>query len=79
VIEELIKCIIITLTLLIKLYKHGDIDYKTFKLNVEQKIIFLSENNDVMNKMSDSNNSMEILKECQFILNIKKDDNVFCS
>jgi hypothetical protein len=79
VIEELIKCIIITLTLLIKLYNHGDIDYTIFKLNVERKIIFLRENNDTLNKMSDSNNSKEILKECEFILNIKKDDNVSCS
>lgn len=77
--EEIIKCIITTLTLLIKLYNHGEIDYTTFKLNVEQKKIFLRENNDTLNKMSDSNNSKEILKECQFILNIKKDDNVFCS
>jgi hypothetical protein len=77
--EEIIECVTVILSLLIKLYNDEKIDKLAFREYAQVKMEFLNENYDILKKMKKEENAEIILKQCRLILNINSSDDMFCS
>lgn len=66
--EMLISSVVLTLKLLIKLYNSDEIDYSTFRKNIELKLTFLKTNINNIISIEDRADAKNVINECEFIL-----------
>lgn len=75
--QQLTKSVLLAMTLILRLYNTGAIDYIRFRDNSEIKIIFLKKNLNKINSIEDRECTRKILKEYENILK-HNDDNISC-